>query len=90
MLLTLLVLSAAGNSSVYDGLLAGRWLFGIPRSVIFLILSFSSRALFILSNYFCIVRYCLSDAAVLAASVFLVLVGLRARFGAKVHSSACF
>ena len=69
----------------------GRLDLGMPRSVIPLTRSFSSRALFILSSCFCIVRCCLSEASLAASDFFVVLCGgLRLMLGAKVHSSACF
>ena len=64
--------------------------FGIPRSVNFFTLSFSSRALFILSNCFCMVLYCLSDYSFAASLYFLVFAVFLTIFGAKVHSSAFF
>ena len=53
-------------------MVVGRLLFGMPLSVMFLILSFSSRALFMRSSYFCIVRCWRSDASLAASLDFLV------------------
>lgn len=61
----------------------------MPLSVIFLIRSFSSLALFILSNCFYMVLCWRSEAA-FAAYVFFELAGLCEMFGANVHSWACF